>query len=106
MDGDDQDSKPSTEGSPNSVSHASFFLLPSGGGEERRERNHKQSEENKDKHKHTHTLIIQASMAKPWVYLQVVYLQARALCTRSASALHFLELLSLMLVVSSLYRAL
>ena len=45
-------------------------------------------------------------MAKPWVYLQVFYLQARALCTRSASALHFLRLLSLMLVVSSLYKAL
>ena len=35
MDKDEQYSKPSTEGVPILAAHASFFLLPSGGGEER-----------------------------------------------------------------------
>ena len=75
-------------------------------GVKREERKQRQTKR-EQRQTHTHiTHIIQASMAKPWVYSQVFYLQARALCTRSASALHFLRLLSLMLVVSSLYKAL
>ena len=62
------------------------------------------NKEKQSKHKLI-THIIQASLAKPWVYSQVFYLQSRALCTRSASALQFLRL-SLMLVVSSAYKTL
>ena len=104
MDGNEQYSKPSTEGDPIIAAHASFFLLPSGGVKRERERKQKNKQESKDKHKLI-THIIQASMAKPWVYSQVCYLQSRALCTRSASALQFLRL-SLMLVVSSAYKTL
>ena len=102
MDKDEQYSKPSTEGTPILAAHASFFLLPSGGGEEREKIQTNRKEQSKHK---LITHIIQASMAKPWVYLQVFYLQPRALCTRSASALQFLRL-SLMLVVSSAYKTL
>ena len=47
MDKDEQYSKPSTEGDPILAAHASFFLLPSGGGEEREREEHKQTEKNK-----------------------------------------------------------
>ena len=71
----------------------------------KREEQRQTKRESKDKHtQHSH---IQAGInSYSQVYLQVFYLQARALCTRSASALHFLRLLSLILVVSSLYKAL
>ena len=80
----------------------SFSFPVVGVKREKRENTNKQKEQSKHK---LITHIIQASMAKPWVYTQVFYLQSRALCTRSASALQFLRLLSLMLVVSSLYSA-
>ena len=69
------------------TAHASFFLLPSGGGEERRTRQTK----GEQRQTHTHiTHIIQASMAKPWVYSQVFYLQARAMYKKCLSP-SFLE---------------
>ena len=40
---DEQDSKPSTEGDLIAAAHASFFLLPSGGGEERETKQKEQS---------------------------------------------------------------
>ena len=42
---DGQDSKPSTEGDLTAAAHASFFLLPSGGGEEREREKQKQTNE-------------------------------------------------------------
>ena len=49
---DEQYSKPSTEGEPILAAHASFFLLPSGGGEEREKETHKRTEKNKQTQTH------------------------------------------------------
>ena len=64
---DGQHNKPSPKGDL-TAARASFFLLPSGGSEEREKRETQTNKKNKANTLITH--IIQASMAKPWVYLQ------------------------------------
>ena len=64
---DEQYSKPSTEGDLTSAAHASFFLLPSGGGEERERENKKQT---KSKATNSSLTLFRHQWQKPWVYLQ------------------------------------
>ena len=54
MDKDEQYSKPSTEGNPILAAHASFFLLPSGGGEEREKNTNKQKRTKQTQTHHSH----------------------------------------------------
>ena len=85
------------------AAHASFFLLPSGGGEEREKNANKQKRTKQTQTHHSHYSGINGIAMG--LSTNLLYLQPLALCTRSASALQLLWL-SLMLVVSSAYKTL